>query len=140
MSYEEDQETARERCSKPPFSTGFSPETTAHLIEAIASDKASRLRTLAKATVVMAVVPEWMRAEEVRAYFGIPQNQLVNLALKAGVAAKKLDPSLRTSAVIFKTADLRRAVEEMSDWRDWLEAERRKDSETKTETEKEDRT
>ena len=113
--------TAISAIDRQPYSTGISPEATAHLIDAIANDKASRLRTLAKATVVMCVVPEWMRAEEARAYFGIPQNQLIELAIKSKVRAKKLDPALTTSAVIFKTDDLRKAVEGLADWRDWLE-------------------
>lgn len=117
---EEARETARERCAHRPFSTGITPEATAHFIEAIASDKAARLKTLAKATVVLMQTPEWVRAEEANALFGIPHNQLVTLAMAGKVKARKLDPMLKASAVVFEVASIRTALESLTPYDEWV--------------------
>ncbi len=119
-----------------PFSTGVSPEATACFIEAIANDKAARMRTMAKATVVMCVTPEWMRAEEVNAVFGIPKNQLYRFAVEGKVIAKKLDPELRGSAVIFKAESVRRAIGRLTPYEEWAkEQAAKKEAAGTTETE-----
>lgn len=98
-----------------------SPTAISGLIDRLAEEKASRLRTLAKATVVMCVTPEWMRAEEVNAYFGVPMNQLKDMVIRREVVAKKLDPHLTASAVIYRTADVRRAIDRLFDYADWID-------------------
>lgn len=102
------------------FSTGISPETTACLIEAIANDKASRIKALSRTAVIMNVCPEWMRSDEVTAYFGIPPNQLRQMAIDGKIIAKKLDPLLTQSAVIFKVADIRKAIDKLSPYDEWI--------------------
>lgn len=122
MTEKEAREMARERCERRPFSTGITPETTARLIEAIASDKAARLKTLAKATVVICTTPEWLRAEEVNAVFGIPKHTLIGLAVNGKVAARKTDPTLKASAVIFEAESIRRAIGKMTPYAEWARA------------------
>ena len=121
MTEDEAREMARERCAHRPFSTGITPETTAHFIEAIASDKAARMKTLAKATVVIMTTPEWVRAEEANALFGIPHNQLVTLAMAGKIKARKLDPMLKASAVVFEVASLRKALDKLTPYDEWLQ-------------------
>lgn len=92
----------------------------AALLEDMAEDKATRLRMLGRATVVLASSPEWVRREEARALFGIPNNQLVALAIAGKVTAKKFDTSLAGSAVVFRAADIRREMELLPDYADYL--------------------
>lgn len=96
------------------------PSAVEQLIDRIAEDKATRMRTLAKATVVICTTPEWVRAEEVNAIFGIPHNTLITLAVKGKIAARKTDPALRSSAVIFETASIRKAIGRMMPYADWV--------------------
>lgn len=96
------------------------PEVISKLIEQIADDKAARLKTLSKATVIMQITPEWVRLEEANALFGLPNNQVLDLARTGKVAARKTDPGNRKSATIFKVLDLRRVVEsEMMPYDEW---------------------
>lgn len=98
------------------------PEVISKIIEQIADDKAARLKTLSKATVVMQITPEWVRLEEANALFGLPNNQVLDLARTGKVAARKTDPGNRKSATIFKVLDLRRVVEsEMMPYNEWAE-------------------
>lgn len=89
------------------------------LIDRMAEDKATKLRTLAKATVVMVCAPEWMRAEEVNAYFGLPHNQLIALACAGKVVARKSDPTNAKSASLFKTQSIRAAIDAMMPYDKW---------------------
>lgn len=95
------------------------PTAIEHLIERLAEDKAYRLRTLAKATVVMMAIPEWVRAEEAYALFGMPLNQLIERARTGEIIARKTDPYLRASATIFKTESIRAAIERMMPYDKW---------------------
>lgn len=104
-----------------PTANVVTPNAIEGLLDRIAEHKATRLRTLAKATVVICTTPEWMRAEEVNAFFGIPQNQLKDMVVSGRVIAKKLDPHLTQSAVIFKVADVRKAIGKLTDYADWIE-------------------
>lgn len=90
-----------------------------NLIDRLAEEKAAKMKTLSKATVVMMMIPEWMRAEEVNALFGLPLNQLYQLAKTGKIAAKKTDPMNRNSAVIFKTQDIRAIIGDMTDYSQW---------------------
>lgn len=97
------------------------PEVISQIIEQIADDKAARLKTLSKATVIMQITPEWVRLEEANALFGLPNNQVLDLARTGKVAARKTDPGNKKSATIFKVIDLRRVVEsEMTPYDKWL--------------------
>ena len=91
----------------------------AELIDRLAEDKATRLKLLTKTLVVMAECPEWAQAGEINAWFGLPLNQITKLAMDGKVTAKKTNPLLTSSAVIYKTADIRRAIGKMMDLRDW---------------------
>lgn len=104
----------------PKVFTGITPEVTAHFIEAIARDKAVRLATLSKATVVLCTMPVWVRAEEARALFGVPPNKLIEWTRKGKVKARKCDPKLKGSAAIFETKSLLKAIDELYDYRKWL--------------------
>ena len=98
------------------------PEVISKIIEQIADDKAARLKTLSKATVIMQITPEWVRLEEANALFGLPNNQVLDLARTGKVAARKTDPGNKKSATIFKVIDLRRVVEsEMMPYDEWTE-------------------
>lgn len=97
----------------------YLPEVISKLIEQIAEDKASRLKTLSRATVVMMLAPEWVRAEEANALFGLPQNQLYDYARSGKVCAKKTDRMNRNSAVIFRTEDIRKVIEHLEDYSTW---------------------
>ena len=116
----DEQEQAMERTERSPHSTGITPETTAALIEALASDRAVRLKTLSKATVVLATMPMWVRAEEANALFGTPLNKLNDWVIEGKVIAKKCDPYLKGSATIFKTETILRTLEGLFDYRRWL--------------------
>lgn len=95
-------------------------ELVGKIIEQIADDKAVRLKALSKATVIMQITPEWVRLEEANALFGLPANQVIDLACKSKIAARKSDPMNRKSAVIFKVADIRRVIEsEMMPYNEW---------------------
>jgi hypothetical protein len=94
-------------------------EKLAQILEEMADDKATRLRMLSKATVVMTITPEWVRAEEANALFGLPINQVYDLAKTGKIAAKKTDRTNRNSAVIFNVADLRAAIGEMMPYDRW---------------------
>ena len=98
------------------------PTAVEHLLDQIAEDKAIRLRTLSRATIIQTVCPEWAQAEEVVAWFGLPINQLRKLAYEHKVCAKKSDPGLRGSAVLFRVADVRREIDKMPDWVEWMMA------------------
>ena len=104
----------------PKVFTGITPEVTAHFIEAIARDKAVRLATLSKATVVLCTMPVWVRAEEARALFGIPPNKLIEWTRKGKVKARKCDPKLKGSAAIFETKSLLKAIDGLYDYHKWL--------------------
>ena len=101
--------------------TPTTPNAIADLIDRIAEDKASRLRTLAKATVVIVTTPEWARAEEVNAIFGIPHNQLISLAVSGQIAARKTNPRQTASAVIFETESIRKAIGKMMPYAEWMQ-------------------
>ena len=104
----------------PKVFTGITPEVTAHFIEAIARDKAVRLATLSKTTVVLCTMPVWVRAEEARALFGIPPNKLIEWTRKGKVKARKCDPKLKGSAAIFETKSLLKAIDGLYDYHKWL--------------------
>lgn len=97
----------------------ITPDDIANLIDRMADDKAARLKTLAKATVVMMTTPEWIRAEEANALFGLPHNQLIDLACKGIVIGRKSDPMNRKSATIFKVESIRRAIDQMMPYDVW---------------------
>lgn len=116
----DEQEQAQERTERARYSTGITPETTAALIEALASDRAVRLKTMSKATVVLATMPVWVRAEEANALFGTPLNKLTEWVIAGKVVAKKCDPFLKGSATIFKTETILRTIDGLCDYRRWL--------------------
>lgn len=102
------------------YPSGVTPETTAALIDALATDKAVRLKTLSKATVVLATMPVWVRAEEANALFGVPQNKLYDWVIEKKVIARKCDPDVRGSATIYKVESILRTLESLMDYRQWL--------------------
>jgi len=61
-------------------------------------------------------IGEWCRREEARDVFGIPPHRLKQLVIERKVKAKKFDHGEPTSVVVFKTADIRKAIEEMPDY------------------------
>lgn len=61
-------------------------------------------------------IGEWCRADDARLEFGIPGHLLRKLASERKVKARKFDPLEPNSAVIFKTADIRKAIESMPDY------------------------
>lgn len=61
-------------------------------------------------------IGEWCRREVAREEFGIPPHRLKKLVQDKKVKAKKFDPGDPTSVVVFKTADIRKALEAMPDY------------------------
>ena len=96
-------------------------QEVANLLEQIAEDKAAKIRTMTRSTTVLCTVPIWARREEINALFGVPPQQLLKMVLSGGVRAKKLDPELRGSAVIFNVEDVRRAIDDLTDWTKYID-------------------
>ncbi len=119
-AYIQRQIEARMRCNADAADNGITPETTASLIEAIATTKAARLKTLSKATVVLCTMPVWVRAEEANALFGVPLNKLYDWVCEGKVVAKKCDPALRGSATIYKVETILATLDGLPDYRNWL--------------------
>jgi hypothetical protein len=93
----------------------------ATLIDQIAEDKATKLKALNKALVVMVLPPEWVRTEEVSALFGLPPNQLHALARKGEIIARKSDPMNRNSATLYKVESIRKVIDQMMPYDVWAE-------------------
>jgi hypothetical protein len=93
----------------------------ATLIDQIAEDKATKLKALSTATVVMVLPPEWCRKEEVTALFGLPPNQINALAQKGEIIARKSDPMNRNSATLYKVESIRKVIDQMMPYDVWAE-------------------
>ncbi len=63
-----------------------------------------------------AILGEWIRAKQALQFFGIPEHRLRQFVIDRKVIAKKFDVNDRGSAVVYKTADIRRAIEELPDY------------------------
>lgn len=61
-------------------------------------------------------IGEWCRREDARDAFGIPPHRLKQLVRERKVKAKKFDVDDPASVVVFKTADIRKAIDEMPDY------------------------
>lgn len=64
-----------------------------------------------------ASIGPWCRRDEARAWFGIGPHHLKQLVIEGKVIAKKFDRTNPKSNIIFKTADIEKAIEEMPDWK-----------------------
>lgn len=64
-----------------------------------------------------ASIGPWCRRDEARAWFGIGPHHLKQLVVEGKVIAKKFDRANPKSNIIFKTADIEKAIEEMPDWK-----------------------
>lgn len=64
-------------------------------------------------TVVLQIEPIWGNAASVMALYGVPRRRLLELAKAGTIRARKMDPESRTSAIVFRMADIK----------DWLENE-----------------
>ena len=98
----------------------------ASILDRIVQDRATRIETVGKAAVVLALTPEWARAAELRALYGLPKETLRGMVMAGKICAKKCDPTLRRSATLYRVSDVREAVEELPDYREWMLAEGRK--------------
>lgn len=68
--------------------------------------------------------PEWLRARDVAARFGLPRHRLTALVLEGRVDARKTDPADPASATLYRAKSVRAAVESMPDYRAWLKGRR----------------
>ena len=98
----------------------------ASILDRIVQDRATRIETVGKAAVVLAITPEWARAAELRALYGLPKETLRGMVMAGKICAKKCDPTLRRSATLYRVSDVREAVEELPDYHEWMLAEERK--------------
>ena len=98
----------------------------ASILDRIVQDRATRVETVGKAAVVLALTPEWARAAELRALYGLPKETLRGMVMAGKICAKKCDPTLRYSATLYRVSDVREAIEELPDYREWMREEERK--------------
>lgn len=106
------------------ITTGTETPTVADavsLIGRIATDRAAQIRALGRAAIVLAAIPEWAQAREIEAWFGMPRHRLVRLVAERKVTGRKFDADDPRSVAVFRVADVRRAVDELPDYADWLE-------------------
>ena len=61
-------------------------------------------------------VGEWCRRDQAQKAFGISPHRLRQLVIDRKVIAKKFDPDAQTSVVVFRTSDIRRAIDEMPNY------------------------
>lgn len=92
------------------------------LIGRIAEDRAAQVRALGRAAIVLAAIPEWAQSREIEAWFGIPRNRLVAMVVSRQVVARKFDATDPRSVTIYRVADVRRAIDALPDYADWLAA------------------
>lgn len=92
------------------------------LIGRIAEDRAAQVRALGRAAIVLAAIPEWAQSREIEAWFGIPRNRLVAMVVSRQVVARKFDAADPRSVTIYRVADVRRAIDALPDYADWLAA------------------
>lgn len=99
----------------------MSDETLRQLVKALSEELSERaLKPSARAAAVHESAEEigpWIKFKDARRHFGIPKGRLIDLAIKGKVIAKKFDLEDPNSAVVFKTSDIMRAIEELPAYR-----------------------
>lgn len=95
----------------------MSDETLRQLVKALSEELSERaLKPSARAAVVREDAEEigpWIKFKDAHRHFGIPKGRLIDFAIKGKVIAKKFDLEDPNSAVVFRTADIMRAIEEL---------------------------
>lgn len=95
----------------------MSDETLRQLVKALSEELSERaLKPSARAAAVHESAEEigpWIKFKDARRHFGIPKGRLIDFAIKGKVIAKKFDLEDPNSAVVFKTSDIMRAIEEL---------------------------
>lgn len=61
-------------------------------------------------------VGEWCRRDQAQKAFGISPHRLRQLVIDRKVIAKKFEPDSQTSVVVFRTSDIRRAIDDMPNY------------------------
>ena len=99
----------------------MSDETLRQLVKALSEELSERaLKPSARAAEVREGADEigpWIKFKDARRHFGIPKGRLIDFAIRGKVIAKKFDLDDPNSAVVFKTADIMRAIEELPAYR-----------------------
>lgn len=103
----------------------------ASILDRILCDRATKVEAVGKAAVVLAITPEWARAAELRALYGLPKETLRGMVMAGKICAKKCDPTLRYSATLYRVKDVREAIEDLPDYREWCKQERKTNTKKK---------
>ncbi len=109
-----------------------------NILAQMAKDRAAEVKALQGASVILATIPEWAQRHAIKAWFGIGRDALHDFVIRGKVCAKKLDPTNRKSMVIYRVADVREAIEGLTDYAEWLKSRvrRRQIKATKNKEEK----
>jgi hypothetical protein len=103
----------------------------------IAKDRAAEVKSLQGASVVLVTIPEWAQRHAIKAWFGLSKDALHDFVIRGLVTAKKVDPYMAKSMVIYKVADVREAIEGLTDYAEWLKSRvRRRHNNKKNKEEK----
>lgn len=95
----------------------MSVETMKLLVAALGEEiEAAQAKPIDKQKPKPRQIGEWCRRDDARDEFGIPPHRLKQLVKERKVKAKKFNLDDPTSVVVFKTADIRKAIEEMPDY------------------------
>lgn len=96
----------------------MSDEALKQLLAVLSQELAERAISPRQAVVhEKADIGPWIRAKDAQRLFGIPKGRLIGLAIAGKVTAKKFDRDDPNSAVVFRTAEIERAIDEMPPYR-----------------------